>query len=151
MKYIIERKSPANSRFPWVKSCSYPHTYTHAQALNILASADGSVTYRITPAKGTLRQVTREEFLETFVDEAKDRLSFDIVHKYLPFPTRPMSGINHNHIVNDGVYPVQTERRTVRDGETLCGKHDKLWAGLRPEDCPGCLAIARGLAVRDLV
>jgi hypothetical protein len=155
MKYIIECTRVND----WVRSCTFPNTYTYKQAKEIVlgCARRKEGIYRMTPVERTTwgylpRTVTREEFLDTLVDVAKERLIFDVVHKYLPFPTRKAAGHTHNHIVNDGVYPVQTEKRTIRDGETLCGRFGSLLVNeTMDSDCPGCFAIARGLAVRDLV
>lgn len=159
MKYLIERVDHGGN---WVKSQNYTREYSYAQAQAIIDNSDGSVEYRMVPDKRTsqamaarsvTRNVTREEFLDTLVDEAKERISFDIIQKYLPFAIVKRAGNTYNHIVNDSVYPIQTEKRTVREGETLCGRRGYLYAGDEPtyDACPGCLAIARGIAVRDLV
>jgi hypothetical protein len=162
MKYKIEYKlNPLWNRSQdlWKRSQDHAGEYTLEEAQRIVShTAHPTRTNwrRYVPLraeKPALRQVTREEFLDTLVDEAKERITFDRVHKYLPFAVKVVDGDTKHHIVNDSVYPVKTETRTVADGEPLCGRVGQLYrvnSGAR-QNCPGCLAIARGLAVRDLV
>lgn len=155
MKYKIERQRTDGTN-EWVGSQDYPETYSEKESDRIIERMERMIgtRYRKMPVTPALRQVTREEFLETLVDEAKERITFARIHKYLPFAIRIMEGSTKKHIVNDSVYAVQTEKRNVADGEPLCGRVGDLYIphGYSSHiPCPGCLAIARGLAVRDLV
>jgi hypothetical protein len=98
------------------------------------------------------RLMNRDEFVESFLDDLKERISIDRVHKYLPFGISVKSGENFNHIINEGIYSVRTESRVVREDESLCGRQSDRYGRKDSSKgtCPGCIAIARGLAVRDL-
>ena len=91
--------------------------------------------------------VTREE-LKEMTDDLKDDIAFSDLFKHLPFATSAPSGYNFQHIRNEGIYDVETEKRTVKQGDTLCGRKNARYTGDSTEPCPGCLAIGRGLAVR---
>jgi hypothetical protein len=89
---------------------------------------------------GLLREIEVSEMVKT--------IPFDKVYKYLPFPIETARGNNFVHIVNASAYAVVTERRTVDVGQPLCGRFSRRggWDVTKP--CPGCLAIAQGLAAR---
>lgn len=91
--------------------------------------------------------VTREE-LKDLTDSMKDEIPFSDLFKFLPFATSAPSGYNFQHIRNEGIYDVETEKRTVEQGDTLCGRKSARYTGNSTTPCPGCLAIGRGLAVR---
>ena len=57
------------------------------------------------------------EAIRAIVNVAKDSIPAEQVHRTLPFPTRKEAGNNYNHLVNDSIYPVTMERRTVRPDE----------------------------------
>jgi hypothetical protein len=97
--------------------------------------------------------LTSEEEKEEFIEAFKASIPLEKIHRYLPFAIKVMAGSNWNHILVDTVlYPVITEKRIIQDGESLCGRYNPfyrpaIWGG---EPCQGCLAVARGLAVRDI-
>jgi hypothetical protein len=97
-------------------------------------------------------QCTREEFREEFIDAIKENMAFENIGKFLPFQTVIVAGYNHNHIQSQSVFAIVTENRIIIDGDTLCGRRSQLFNqyGDRDSNCPGCEAIGRGLAVRDL-
>jgi hypothetical protein len=98
--------------------------------------------------------------IQDHLDRMKQHIPFDKVHHYLPFATVKRVGTDHIHIVNDSVYPIETERNTISMGQTLCKRSPyaktSLTSMMDDTDvndytaCPGCLAVAQGLAVRDL-
>jgi hypothetical protein len=89
--------------------------------------------------------------LQDVLTEAKEHISFDRVHKYLPFPTLKRAGDHYEHLINDSIYPIELERFVIREGESLCRRAEPFFARARANSpCPGCFAIAKGLAVRDL-
>ncbi len=99
---------------------------------------------------------TKEVFIDSLVSRLKDEVLFEELYRYLPFAVSLKQGSTHEHIVNESVYPVQTEVRTVYQGESLCGRRraflDHKYAQRKHYTaCPGCLAIGRGIAVRDLI
>jgi hypothetical protein len=104
----------------------------------------------MTPARF---QVTREEFREGLIDAIQEAIHFDEIGKFLPFQTRVVMGETMNHIQSTSVFAIKTENRLVKDGDTLCGrKAPVIWEGDRNHpNCPGCEAIGKGLAVRDLL
>lgn len=99
-----------------------------------------------------MRNCTREEFREAIIDTIKENMAFEKIGKFLPFQTVIVGGINHNHIQSQSVFNIRTENRTILDGDTLCGRRSQLFNlyGDADSNCPGCEAIGRGLAVRDL-
>ena len=98
-------------------------------------------------------QVTREEFREGLIEAIQDAMMFDEIDKFLPFQTRVVLGATMNHIQSTSVFAIATENRLVKDGDTLCGrKAPVIWEGDRNHpNCPGCEAIGKGLAIRDLL
>jgi hypothetical protein len=89
---------------------------------------------------------------DELIEAVKGSLSFERVRAFLPFLTTIKLGNTHRHLVNQGVWPIVTETRVVHEGETLCRRRGALYPmHLYPADpCPGCLAIAQGLAAREL-
>jgi hypothetical protein len=84
--------------------------------------------------------------------EIKDAIEDDDVQAFLKFHTTLGRGENFIHIVNDSFYKIETERHTIGRGDTLCAKRNYT-CSVGPSNtvtCPGCLAIGKGLAVRDL-
>jgi hypothetical protein len=96
---------------------------------------------------------TREEFREELIETIKEGISFDEIGKFLPFQTRIIAGSNYDHIQSQSVWAQKTETRTILDGDTLCGRRSFAYsaADRLGEPCPGCEAIGKGLAVRDLL
>ena len=100
-----------------------------------------------------VRIITREEFRDELIEELKSQIPFEAICKFLPFQTRIVSGHNYNHIQSQSIFRMVTEKREIEDGDTLCGRRGlpEYVGGVNDENCPGCLAIGRGLAVRDLI
>ena len=79
----------------------------------------------------------------------------ETVRRSLRFATKLFAGDTHNHIVNDATFAVETESgRTVEPGDSLCLRRkpfelsdEQRWRHSEPT-CPGCIAIAQGLAAR---
>ena len=100
-----------------------------------------------------LFQVTREEFHEALVEAIQESIPFNDIGKFLPFQTRVVMGVEHNHIQSTCAFVIKTENRLVKDGDTLCGRKSPfaIVGNERKSDCPDCDAIGKGLAVRDLL
>lgn len=85
--------------------------------------------------------------------EIVDRIADEDVRDFLKFRTGLAVGDHYTHIVNLSAYEVQTDRFTIMTNDTLCRKSGRTAAisDLHSSvTCPGCLAIGKGIAVRDL-
>ncbi len=85
--------------------------------------------------------------------EIHDRIADEDLRDFLKFRTGLAAGDNYIHIVNLSAYEVETERHTIMNGDTLCrksGRTARVNELLTDASCPGCLAIGKGIAVRDL-
>lgn len=87
-----------------------------------------------------------------YYDLARPTYEFADVVRYLPFLATFAGGSTKRHIVNSSAYPVTTFLRTVYYGGTLCGRSGELEGlyGYNSEPCPGCHAVATGLAAKYL-
>ena len=83
----------------------------------------------------------------------KDEIPFEGIARLLPFPTEIVGGYNHNHIRSLYAFDIETEKRTISEGETLCGRKSPEYFKSCEEDtnCPGCENIGKGLALRDIL
>lgn len=81
----------------------------------------------------------------------------DTVRRSLRFATKLIAGNTFNHIVNDATFGVALieRKRSIEPGESLCAR--RRWLDSKSErgkrskpTCPGCVAIAQGLAARGL-
>lgn len=85
----------------------------------------------------------------------KNQIPAHKIHQYLRYAIKIKAGRDYNHILNDSIYDIDLDiqGRTVVEGEALCGRFDTRYHAIDQsmEICPGCIAIARGLAVRDAV
>ena len=83
----------------------------------------------------------------------KDEIPFEDIARLLPFPTEIVAGYNHNHIRSLYAFDIETEKRTISEGETLCGRKSPEYFKSCEEDtnCPGCENIGKGLALRDIL
>jgi hypothetical protein len=85
--------------------------------------------------------------------EIRDTIADEDVRDFLKFRTTLGAGSSKIHIVNSSAFTVETDRHVIERGDTLCAKHgetdlvDDLYYEVT---CPGCLAIGKGIAVRDL-
>ncbi|MGC1787793.1 MAG: hypothetical protein WA718_13720, partial [Terriglobales bacterium] len=76
-----------------------------------------SILRDLPPAKLYLDDVVR--IVEIFIDAADLSNVVDgtqQLYRYLPFAVSVRAGDSLNHIVNESVYPVLTDRRTVEAG-----------------------------------
>jgi hypothetical protein len=83
--------------------------------------------------------------------EVKDEIPFEGISRLLPFPTETVAGYNHNHIRSLYAFDVETEKRTIREGDTLCGRKSSVYFKSADTNCAGCEAIGKGLALRDIL
>jgi len=83
--------------------------------------------------------------------EVKDEIPFEGISRLLPFPTEIIAGYNHNHIRSLYAFDIVTEKRTISEGDTLCGRGSSEYFRSADSNCPGCLAIGKGLALRDIL
>ena len=88
--------------------------------------------------------------------DVKDAIEFDQIGRYLPFPTDIVAGYNHNHIMSTYAFDVITRagtarERTISEGETLCGRKSSVYFLEADSNCPGCEAIGKGIALRDIL
>jgi len=51
--------------------------------------------------------------------------------------------------VNKGANAIKTDKYVVWEGDTLCRRAGRLYDDVIGPECPGCLAIGAGLAVRE--
>ena len=93
------------------------------------------------------------EVLTETKQEVKDEIPFEGISRLLPFPTEIVGGYNHNHIRSLYAFDIETEKRTISEGETLCGRKSPEYFKSCEEDtnCPGCENIGKGLALRDIL
>ena len=98
-------------------------------------------------------KVTKEEFREELIEDIKASIPFEAIGKFLPFQTRIIAGASLNHIQSTSIFVIHTDTRNILDGDTLCGRGSNLYTifGRHDEDCPGCEAIGKNFAVRDLL
>ena len=68
------------------------------------------------------------------------------ISRLLPFPTQIVAGFNHNHIMSRYAYDINTETRTISEGDTLCGRKSSKFFLEANTNCPGCSAIGENLA-----
>lgn len=85
--------------------------------------------------------------------QIRDTIADEDVQDFLKFRTGLGSGRNFIHLVNRSAFTIETDRHVIEPGDTLCAKKDMTY--YRTDDdrgatCPGCLAIGKGIAVRDL-
>jgi len=103
----------------------------------------------------TLRKIItlcQQEQLQDILNERfkQDLDNFEKVQRLLPFQTELRSGNNFVHIVNKGAKRVELSNgTTIHEHDTLCRRSGRLYADARGLECPGCLAIGAGLAVRE--
>jgi len=95
---------------------------------------------------------TRRNVLPTLLKMVCASLPFDRLSAYLPFQTRIVAGFNFNHIQSLSGFDIETERRVIEEGDTLCGRKSciRFLRYSHEENCPGCEAIARGLVAREI-
>ncbi len=92
------------------------------------------------------------EVLTETMQGVKDEIPFEGISRLLPFPTEIVGGYNHNHIRSLYAFDIETEKRTIIEGETLCGRHSsEYFLEAIDSNCPGCEAIGKGLALRDIL
>jgi len=97
-----------------------------------------------------------ENIVEQVRSEAKqvfaESCPFEQISRFLPFQTKIVAGYNHNHIMSQTAFDIVTEKRVIREGETLCGRqsHEYFLEAI-DSNCPGCLAIGQGLALREIL
>ena len=85
--------------------------------------------------------------------EIVNQIADEDVRDFLQFRTGLAAGESKIHIVNLSAFEVETERHTIERGETLCHKYGQVTRVNELQygaTCPGCLAIGKGIAVRDL-
>ena len=88
--------------------------------------------------------------------EVRDEIVDSRVQSFLKFNTSLGGGKHYVHIVSQSAFPVETGRHVITQGETLCARRldtIPLWSNPRQGEgatCPGCLAIAKGIAARDM-
>jgi hypothetical protein len=92
----------------------------------------------------------REVLTET-KQGVKDEIPFEGIARLLPFPTEIVGGYNHNHIRSLYAFDIEIEKRTITEGETLCGRKSSEYFGSADTNCPGCENIGKGLALRDIL
>ena len=98
-----------------------------------------------------LLRVALVEALENVTESFKNSMPFDQIARFLPFPTKIVAGYNHNHIQSAYAFDIVTERRTISEGDTLCGRRSSVYFTDADSNCPGCLHIGQGLALRDIL
>jgi len=92
----------------------------------------------------------QEQLRAELAEEFKLSLdNFEKVQRLLPFHTDLKSGNNFVHIVNKGANAIKTDKYVVWEGDTLCRRTGRLYDDVIGLECPGCLAIGAGLAVRE--
>ena len=91
------------------------------------------------------------EVLTETKQEVKDEIPFEGISRLLPFPTEIVGGCNHNHIRSLYAFDIETEKRTIIEGETLCGRKSSVYFKSADTNCAGCEAIGKGLALRDIL
>jgi hypothetical protein len=103
------------------------------------------------PKLSTRRSIIND-VIRAATEAIKDSMTFDRIGNFLPFKTSYVSGFTLNHIQSESAFAIKTDTRLVLEGETLCGRQSPyVWEGAsRKHNCPGCEAIGKGLAVRDL-
>lgn len=92
--------------------------------------------------------------LEDLLTAVKDRIPVSEIHKYLRYAIKIKAGEEFNHIINDSIFDIDLEKRTIVEGEAFCGRYDSKYASrayTNLDTCPGCIAIARSIAVRDVI
>ena len=85
--------------------------------------------------------------------DIRDSIADEDVRDFLKFRTSLGKGDNHVHIVNSSAFTIETDRHVIENGDTLCAKRnstDLVDDVYYEASCPGCLAIGKGIAVRDL-
>jgi hypothetical protein len=74
------------------------------------------------------------------------------LRRALPFLTSVKRGKQFTHIVNESIFPVATRYHQIRQGQALCGRHDKTFKNTNKEaTCSGCVGIARGIAAATVL
>jgi hypothetical protein len=75
------------------------------------------------------------------------------LRRSLRFLTSVKRGRQFTHIVNEGIFPVRTKAHTIITGQSLCGRKAPLTLKKTNIEatCPGCVGIARCLAVLHIL
>ena len=95
---------------------------------------------------------TRRSTVSLLIKAAFELTPLGSLGRLLPFQTRVIGGDNFNHIQSLSAFDIDTERRVIEEGDTLCGRKSSAYhvGGVNDRDCPGCTAIGQGLATREL-
>ncbi len=96
--------------------------------------------------------VTRRALVSTLIESVVALVPLGSLGRLLPFQTRVIGGYTFNHIQSLSAFDIETERRVIEEGDTLCGRKSSAYhvGGVNDRDCPGCTAIGQGLATREL-